>query len=43
MSGENTEKCKTFSALLENEVTEMDKDGNGSAVTISCKINLLIV
>ena len=38
--GENTEKYKTFSVPIEKEI---DKDGNESVVTISCKINLLIV
>ena len=33
--GENTEKDKTYSALIENEVTKIDKHGNESVVTIS--------
>ena len=32
---ENTEKYKTYSAPIEKEVTEIDKDGNESVVTIS--------
>ena len=35
---ENTEKYKTFSAPIEKEVTNIDKDGNKSVVTISYKI-----
>ena len=33
--GENTEKDKTYSALIENEETKIDKHGNESVVTIS--------
>ena len=36
--GENTEKYKTFSILIEKEVSTIDKDGNESVVTISYKI-----
>ena len=36
--GENTEKYKTFSILIEKEVSTTDKDGNESVVTISYKI-----
>ena len=36
--GENTEKDKTFSVLIEKEVTKVDKDGNASVATISYKI-----
>ena len=32
---ENSEKYKTYSAPIEKEVTEIDKDGNESVVTIS--------
>ena len=32
--GENTEKYKTFSIPIENEVAKIDKDGNESVVTI---------
>ena len=35
--GENTEKCKNISLPMEKEVTNIDKDGNESVVTISCK------
>ena len=38
MFWENTEKYKTFSAPIEKEVTEIDKDCNESVVTISYKI-----
>ena len=41
--GENTEKYKTFSVQIEKEVTEIDKDGNKSVLTIYYKKNLLIV
>ena len=36
--GENTEKYKTFSILIEKEVSTIDKDGNESVVTISYKM-----
>ena len=36
--GENTEKYKTFSVPIEKEI---DKDGNESVVTISCKIKFI--
>ena len=36
---ENTEKYKTFYVPIEKEVTNIDKDGNKSVVTISYKIN----
>ena len=39
--GENTEKYKTFSIPIENEVTKIDKDGNESVVTISYKIKFI--
>ena len=39
--GENTEKYKTFSILIENEVTKIDKDRNKSVVTISNKIKFI--
>ena len=37
----NTEKYKHFSVLIEKEVMEIDKDGNKSVVTISCKIKFI--
>ena len=36
--GENTEKYKSFSDPIEKEVTDTDKDGNESVVTICYKI-----
>ena len=39
--GENTEKYKTFSDLIEKEVIKIDKDGNESVVTISYKIKFV--
>ena len=33
----NTEKYKTFSALIEKEVTNIDKDGNESIATCKTK------
>ena len=39
--GENTEKCKKFSVPIEKEVTNIDKDGNESVVTISYKIKFI--
>ena len=36
--GENTEKYKTFSILIEKKVTKIDKNGNENLVTISYKI-----
>ena len=39
--GENTEKYKTFSVSIEKEVTNIDKDGNESVVTISYKIKCI--
>ena len=36
--GENTENYKTFSVPIEKELTNIDKDGNESGVTISYKI-----
>ena len=38
MSWGNMEKYKTFSVPIEKEVTNIDKDGNESVVTISYKI-----
>ena len=35
------EKYKTFSILIEKEVTKIDKDGNESVVTISYKIKFI--
>ena len=39
--GENTEKYKTFSILVEKEVMEIDRDDNESVVTISHKIKFI--
>ena len=39
--GENTEKYKTFSVPIKKEVTEIDKVGNESNVTISYKIKFI--
>ena len=39
--GENTEKYKTFSITIEKGVTEINKDGNESVVTISYKIKFI--
>ena len=39
--GENTEKYKTFSVPIEKEVSNIDKDGNESVVTISYKIKFI--
>ena len=39
--GESTENYKAFSVPLENEFTNIDKDGNERVVTISCKIKLI--
>ena len=36
-----TEKYKTFSVSIEKEVTNIDKDGNESVVTISYKIKFI--
>ena len=36
--GENTEKYKTFSVPIEKKVTNIDKDGDESVVTISYRI-----
>ena len=38
---ENTEKYKKFSAPIQKEVTNIDKDGNESVVTISYKIKFI--
>ena len=38
---ENTEKCKTISALIERKVRKVDKDGNEHILTISCKIKFI--
>ena len=37
----NREKYKTFSVPIEEEVTNIDKDGNESAVTISYQIKFI--
>ena len=39
--GQNTEKYKTFSVPIEKQVTEIDKDGNESVVTISYKVKFI--
>ena len=39
--GENTEKSRTFSVPVEKEVTNIDRDGNESVVTISYKIKFI--
>ena len=39
--GENTEKYKTFSVLIEKEVINIDKDGNENVITISYKIKFI--
>ena len=39
--GKNTEKYKTFFVPIEKEVTEINKDGNESVVTISYKIKFI--
>ena len=39
--GKNTEKCKTFFVPIEKEVTNIDKDGNESFVTICYKIKFI--
>ena len=38
--GENTGKYKTFSALMEKEVTKIDKDDHEHVVTISYEKNI---
>ena len=40
--GKNTEKNKTFSVQTENEVTNIDKDGEQGVVTISYKIKVIV-
>ena len=37
----NTEKHKSFSVPIEKEVTNIDKDGNESVVTISYKMKFI--
>ena len=39
--GENSEKYKTFSVLIEKEVANTDKDGNENVVPISYKIEFI--
>ena len=39
--GGNTEKHKTFSVTIEKEVTNINKDDNESAATISYKIKFI--
>ena len=41
MSWGNTEKCKTFSLPIKKEVTNIDKDGNESVVTMSYKTKFI--
>ena len=38
---ENTEKRKTFSVPIEEEVKDINKDGNESVVTTSSKIKII--
>ena len=38
---QNKEKYKTFSVPVKKEITKIDKDGNESVETISCKIKLI--
>ena len=38
---QNKEKYKTFSVPVKKEITKIDKDGNESFETISCKIKLI--
>ena len=39
--GENPEKCKIFLFQQKKKLTNIDKDGNGSAVAISHKIKFI--
>ena len=39
--GENTNKYKTFFLPIREEIKNIDKDGNKSFVTISCKIKFI--
>ena len=39
--GENTEKYKNFSILIEKEVTNIDKNGNDSVVTTSYNVKCI--
>ena len=39
--GENTKNYNTFSIAMEKEVTNIDKDGNGSVITISYKMKFI--
>ena len=41
VSGENTEKYKIFSVPIEKEMTKIDKEGNESVATISCKLKFI--
>ena len=41
--GENAEKCKTFSVLIEKGITNVDKYGSERVVAISYKKYILIV
>ena len=40
--GKNTEKHKNFSAPIQKEVTNIDKDGNESVVTISYRLKFIV-
>ena len=40
--GENTEKYKTFSVLMEKEVTRIDKKGKEIIKTISCRLQFIV-
>ena len=41
MSWENTEKYRSVFVLIEKEVMKIDKDGNESVITVSCKIKFI--
>ena len=41
MFWEKQRKVQTFSVPIEKEITKIDKDGNESVVTISCKIKFI--
>ena len=39
--GENTEKYKSFSVSVEEEIRKVDKDGNEDITTVSYKIKFI--
>ena len=39
--GENTEKYKSFSVPVEEEIRKVDKDGNENITTVSYKIKFI--